>query len=78
MLILTRKPGQSVCIDLMEDVDPSTPIGDVFSHGPIEIRITHIRNKDVKLGFKADARFLILRLELYQRRHACVLDGGIR
>ena len=76
MLILTRKLGQSVCIDLMEHLDPRTPIGEIFSHGPIEVAITYIGGKHVKLGVTADTRFLILRHELYKRRLGRAVDGG--
>ncbi len=64
MLILTRKPGQAVEIDLMEDLDPRTPVGELFAQGPIEIVVTSIRGEQVKLGFTADPRFRILREEL--------------
>ncbi len=64
MLVLTRKPGQAVQIDLMEDLDPRTPVGDLFAQGPIEIVVTGIRGEQVKLGLTADPRFRILREEL--------------
>ncbi len=64
MLILTRKPGQAVQIDLMADLDPRTPIGELFAQGPIEIVVTGIRGEQVKLGLTADPCFRILREEL--------------
>jgi len=63
MLILTRKSGQVVIIDMMEDLDPKTPIGELFARGPIEVMVTDIQGTQVKLGFTADPRFLILRQE---------------
>ena len=63
MLILTRKSGQVVIIDMMEDLDPQTPIGELFARGPIQIMVTNIYGAQVKLGFTADPRFLILRKE---------------
>ena len=63
MLILTRKSGQVVIIDMMEDLDPKTPIGELFARGPIQIMVTDIQGTQVKLGFTADPRFLILRKE---------------
>ena len=63
MLILTRKSGQVVIIDMMEDLDPKTPIGELFARGPIQIMVTDIQSTQVKLGFTADPRFLILRQE---------------
>ncbi len=64
MLVLTRKPGQAIQIDLMEDLDPQTPVGELFQTGPIEIIIGGIRGDQVKLGIHADSRFRILRDEL--------------
>ena len=64
MLILTRKPGQVVRIDLMENLDPKTPVGDLFVGGPIQVVITSVNGMQVKLGLNADPRFLILRGEL--------------
>jgi len=65
MLILTRKPGQVVRIDLMEDLDPKTPVGDLFAGGPIEVVVTSVNGAQVKLGLNADPRFRILREELW-------------
>ncbi len=64
MLVLTRKPGQAIQIDLMEDLDPQTPVGELFVTGPIEIIIGGFRGDQVKLGIHADKRFRILRDEL--------------
>ncbi len=64
MLVLTRKPDQAIQIDLMEDFDPRTPVGELFVTGPIEIIIGGRRGDQVKLGIIADKRFRILREEL--------------
>jgi len=67
MLILTRKPGQVVTIDLREDVDLKTPVGELFAQGSIEVMVTAVNGAQVKLGIRADPRFLILRKELSVR-----------
>ena len=67
MLILTRKPGQVVTIDLREDVDLKTPVGELFAQGSIEVMVTAVNGAQVKLGIRADPRFLILREELSVR-----------
>jgi len=67
MLILTRKPGQVVTIDLREDVDLKTPVGELFAQGSIEVMVTAVNGAQVKLGIRADPRFLILRGELSVR-----------
>jgi len=67
MLILTRKPGQVLKIDLREDVDLKMPVGELFAQGPIEVMVTAVNGAQVKLGIRADPRFLILRKELSVR-----------
>ena len=68
MLVLTRKPGEAVKLDLLKDIDPLTPIGALLARGPIEVVVLSVQGRQVKLGLRADARFLILREELYVGR----------
>lgn len=42
MLVLGRKVGEVVRIDLAEGVSPSLTVGDLFSRGPIEITVTKV------------------------------------
>jgi sRNA-binding carbon storage regulator CsrA len=49
---------------LVEDVDPEIPARRFFADGPIEVMVTQVRGRQVKLGISADRRFLILRDEL--------------
>ena len=67
MLILTRKPGQVVTIGLREDVDLKTPVGELFAQGSIEVMVTAVNGAQVKLGIRAEPRFLILRKEISVR-----------
>ena len=57
-----RKPnsqtGQVVTIGLLEDLDPKTPVGDLFAGGLIEVVVTSVNGVQVKLGLNADPRFL--------------------
>lgn len=64
MLVLSRKEGEVVRINLAKGVSPSLPVGELFSQGPIEIMITRIVGPSVRLGIQADRRFTILRGEL--------------
>lgn len=64
MLVINRKPGQSVKIIPNVDLDPATPIGELFSRGPITIQIVHSSGNQIKIGIDADARFNIYREEL--------------
>jgi len=68
MLFLTRTLGESVYIDLMEDIDPRTPVGDVFERGPIAVVVTSIRGGEVRLGISAGPALRILRAELWAGR----------
>ena len=63
MLVLTRKPGQIVEIKPAPSLDLATPIGELFTHGPIEVIALTINGSQVKLGIRADLGFLILRRE---------------
>jgi len=67
MLILTRKLGEIIRIQLAENIDPQTPVGQLFTNGPIKFMVTHIQSTQVRLGIAADPRFLILRDELAPR-----------
>lgn len=68
MLVLTRKVGEVVEIQLADDTDPQTPIAELFSQGPIKCMVTHVSETQVKLGIAADRRFLILRDEIASGR----------
>jgi len=72
MLILTRKPDQVLKIELREDVDLKTPVGELFAQGAIEVMVTAVHGAQVKLGIRADPRFLILRGELCVREPEAV------
>ncbi len=63
MLILTRKRGQSVCIEL-GNIDPCTPVGEVFADGPIRVLLVSVQYGQIKLGIEANSGLLILRSEL--------------
>lgn len=68
MLVLTRRLGEIVRIQLLESVDPQTPIGQLFAGGPIKVMVTGIQGTQVRLGIAADSRFLILRDEVASRK----------
>ena len=64
MLILTRKPGQAITIQPDLEMDFATPVGNLFSHGPIEIRVNRVLSGGVTMGIAAHRQFRILRDEL--------------
>jgi len=63
MLIITRRVGQAVRIELDPAVDPRTPVGQVFAQGPIEIMVAQARGAYVRLGVAAPACLSILRAD---------------
>lgn len=64
MLILTRKPGQALTIRPLWQLDPSTPVEQLFCDGAIRISVTAVRGPQVRLGVVAHPGFHILREEL--------------
>ncbi len=63
MLVLTRKPGQILEIKPAPGLDLTTPVGELFARGPIEVIALTINGSQVKLGIRADLGFLIHRRE---------------
>lgn len=70
MLVLSRKRGEGVQIELGEGVPASTPVGELFGAGPIEILVAQVVGNRVKLGVEADRRLVVLRSELRNRAKA--------
>lgn len=67
MLVLTRKTGQVVTIQLHETVDPQITLGELFANGPIQVMVTEINPIQVRLALRADRKFLILREECVRK-----------
>lgn len=64
MLIITRKAGQAIHIELDPQTDPATPVGDLFVEGVIEIIVAHVRGSYVRLGVSAPQSLAITRKEI--------------
>lgn len=64
MLILSRYRGQSVLLMPHPELDPKTPIGDLFRHGPIKVSILDIGPNRMRLGIDAPPGIAVLRQEL--------------
>jgi len=63
MLIITRKPGQVIRIELSPDTDPATPIGEILAEGAIEVIVAQVCGAYVKLGVSAPLALAIQRAE---------------
>lgn len=78
MLILTRRPGESLSIRPVWQLDPSTPVEHLFHDGAIRIAITGVRGLQVRLGVAAHKSFHILRDELWTVPQAGLLPDTVR
>mgnify|MGYP003472110965 FL=1 len=67
MLILTRKPSQSLSIHPHPTLDPNTPVEQLFVGGPIQVQVVGVQGAQVRLGVAAPAGFCILRDEWLPR-----------
>ena len=76
MLILTRKPCQSLSIQPHPILDPGTPVEQLFVGGPIQVQVLGVQGAQVRLGVAASAGFSILRDELLPR--AAAMSEGAR
>ena len=64
MLILTRRPGESIVIDIPADLDPYTSVSALFANGLIEIRVISHKASTVRIGIDAPTDLDVLRSEL--------------
>ena len=78
MLVLTRRPGEALCIRPVWQLDPATPVEQLFTEGAIRIAITGVRGTQVRLGLSAHKSFHILREELLKVPEAGLLPEAIR
>ncbi len=60
MLIITRKRGERIVIDLDPAADPETRAADLFAHGPLEILLVESARGTARLAIAA-TRSLIVR-----------------
>ncbi len=49
MLLLTRKPGQSIELDLA-NIDPEMSVGELLANGSIEVHVVGVEGSKVQLG----------------------------
>ena len=64
MRLLARYPDPGIVIRLADDVDPETPVGDVFAE-PVRIEVVQVsRGGQVRLGIEAPTKLTILHEEV--------------
>lgn len=63
MLVLTRRIGETLYIDLSDSVDPSTPVGELFAKS-MEVTVLDMNGNQVRIGVEAPKELRIVRQEL--------------
>lgn len=64
MLVLTRRVGETVFLFPSDELDPNTPISELFKNGPVEITLTRVNGNQARLGIVAPREFTIAREEV--------------
>ncbi len=73
MLILTRRIGETIQLNLADFVDSDMTVGELFSHGSIEIALLGIKGHQARIGIQASAILNIARTELIHGQVADVV-----
>lgn len=71
MLMIARKEGEILELSVSPNIDPNTPISEVFGDRAIKIKVDSPHLNQVKLAIDAPPDILILREELVGN---CVSD----
>lgn len=72
MLIITRRPGEGIRIELHPAVDPNMTVAELFANGPIQLRFLSMKGPNLRIGINASQSLLILREELPTRKPTTV------
>lgn len=59
MVIISRKVGQAVRIVPDADLDPATPIGELFIDGPISVILAGAGKGQARMVVYSDSRFFV-------------------
>lgn len=55
-----RRTGQGLCILPHPDLDPATPIGELFVQGPVQLVVGYAEEGTAQMALYADPRFQII------------------
>jgi sRNA-binding carbon storage regulator CsrA len=61
MLVVSRRPDESILIKLADGADGTRTLNELFSNGPIEITLLGSNGKRVKVGIAAPPELCIRR-----------------
>lgn len=64
MLILTRKPSQSLVVHPHPSLAPGIPVEEVFADGLIQVEVLAMEESQVRLGVVVPSGFCVVREEL--------------
>ena len=64
MLVLTRRTGESILIFPSKELNPDTPISELFKDGPIQLTLTRVNGNQARLGIIAPDSLTIAREEV--------------
>jgi sRNA-binding carbon storage regulator CsrA len=64
VLVLTRKPRQTILIQPALWLPRDITAGELFGAGGVGVVVTRVMDKEVRLGVAADRRFVVWRGEL--------------
>ena len=70
MLIVSRRNAESILIEPAKGIDPGTPVGEIFSDGPIEVTVFSSAGHRVKMGVDAPSALSIWRKDAEQKKSA--------
>lgn len=70
MLVVTRKENESINNEPVDGVAPSLTLREVFAHGPIVRKLTHVGQRRVRIVVDAPSALKIMRNEA--PANACV------
>lgn len=63
MLVVTKKENETITIEPGDGVDPALTLREVFAHGPIVLKLTHVGKRRVHIVVEAPSALKILRSE---------------
>jgi sRNA-binding carbon storage regulator CsrA len=64
MLVLTRRPDESLIIQPAQGIDPTMTVAELFAAGPLVVEVLAVNGPQVRLGIDAPQALAIVRDEL--------------